>query len=85
MMFGRVNNNYDAIVKVAVDRIGSPKITVDVVIDPGFTSFLSLPLSIITSYLLSLVAVGLAIVHLVGLIICDRELETTDLNLKSSK
>jgi clan AA aspartic protease len=48
MMHGVVNNNCEAIIKVAVGRIGSPKITVDAVIDTGFTSFLSLPLSIIT-------------------------------------
>jgi clan AA aspartic protease len=48
MMFGRVNDNCEAIIKVAVGRIDSPKIAVDAVIDTGFTSFLSLPLSIIT-------------------------------------
>ena len=48
MMFGFVNNNCEAIIKVAVGRIGSPKIAVDAVIDTGFTSFLSLPLSVIT-------------------------------------
>ncbi|MBC7825463.1 MAG: clan AA aspartic protease [Candidatus Parcubacteria bacterium] len=48
MMFGTVNNNCEAIIKVAVGRIGSPKVTVDAVIDTGFTSFLSLPLSMIT-------------------------------------
>jgi clan AA aspartic protease len=47
MMFGVVNNNCEAIIKVAVGHIGSPKVTVDAVIDTGFTSFLSLPLSII--------------------------------------
>ena len=47
MMFGSVNNNCEAIIKVAVGRIGSPKITIDAVIDTGFTSFLSLPLSVI--------------------------------------
>jgi clan AA aspartic protease len=48
MMFGVVNSNNEAIIKIAVGRIDSPKITVDAVIDTGFTSFLSLPLSIIT-------------------------------------
>jgi clan AA aspartic protease len=48
MMFGLVNSHCEAIIKVAVGRIGSPKITVDAVIDTGFTSFLSLPLSLIT-------------------------------------
>jgi clan AA aspartic protease len=49
MMFGMVNNNCEAIIKVAVGRIGSPKIAVDAVIDTGFTSFLFLSLSMITN------------------------------------
>jgi clan AA aspartic protease len=48
MMFGVVNDNCEAVIKVAVGRIGSPKIAVDAVVDTGFTSFLSLPLAMIT-------------------------------------
>jgi len=48
MMFGFVNNNCEAIIKVAVGRIGLPKIALDAFIDKGFTSFLSLLLSVIT-------------------------------------
>ena len=47
MMFGVVNSNCEAIIKVVVGRIGSSKIAVDAVIDTGFTSFLSLPYSVI--------------------------------------
>jgi clan AA aspartic protease len=49
MMFGVVNSICEATIKVAVGRIGSPKIIVNAVIDTGFTSFLSLPLSVIES------------------------------------
>jgi clan AA aspartic protease len=48
MMLGVVSNNCEATIKVAVGRTDLPKITVDAIIDTGFTSFLSLPLSIIT-------------------------------------
>ena len=47
-MFGVVNNNCEAILKVAVGRIGSPKIALHAIVDTGFTSFLSLPPSVIT-------------------------------------
>ncbi|MBW4696221.1 MAG: clan AA aspartic protease [Lyngbya sp. HA4199-MV5] len=48
MMLGVVNDNCEATIKIAVGRIGSPKRTVDAIIDTGFTSFLSRPLAIIT-------------------------------------
>jgi clan AA aspartic protease len=48
MMFGGVNNNCEATIKIAVGRIGLSKMTVDAVIDTGFTSFLSLPPSVIS-------------------------------------
>jgi predicted aspartyl protease len=48
MMFGVVNQNCEAVIKVAVGCIDSPKIAVDAVINTGFTSFLSLPHSLIT-------------------------------------
>lgn len=49
MMFGVVNDNREAVIKVAVGHAKLPKIIVDAVIDTGFTSFLSLPISIIES------------------------------------
>jgi predicted aspartyl protease len=48
MIFGVVNSNCEAIIKVAVGGVDSPKMAVDAVIDTGFTGFLSLPLSVIT-------------------------------------
>jgi clan AA aspartic protease len=49
MMFGVMNNSCEAIVKVAVGQADAPKITVDALIDTGFTSFLTLPISIVES------------------------------------
>jgi clan AA aspartic protease len=49
MMFGVVSDSYEAIVKVAIGGINTPKITVDALIDTGFTSFLALPRSVIES------------------------------------
>jgi len=49
MMFGVVSDSCEAIIKVTVGRANAPKITVDALIDTGFTSFLSLPRSIIES------------------------------------
>ena len=46
MMQGYVNENYEAIVSVAVKNGNSLK-SFDAVIDTGFTGFLSLPMSII--------------------------------------
>lgn len=49
MIQGFVNQSREAIIRVAVGRDNLPKQMVEAVIDTGFTGFLSLPLSIITS------------------------------------
>ncbi|MEO1671337.1 MAG: clan AA aspartic protease [Cyanobacteria bacterium J06631_2] len=49
MMQGFVNQNCEAIIKVAVGHGSQRKQMIDAVIDTGFTGFLSLPQSIITS------------------------------------
>ncbi|PPT10673.1 hypothetical protein CKA32_006686 [Geitlerinema sp. FC II] len=41
MMLGFVNENREAIVRIAVGGLDSPKQMVDAVIDTGFTGFLS--------------------------------------------
>jgi predicted aspartyl protease len=47
MMQGYVNENYEAMISVAVKNGNSFK-SIDAVIDTGFTGFLSLPTAIIT-------------------------------------
>ncbi|OUC12409.1 MAG: clan AA aspartic protease [Alkalinema sp. CACIAM 70d] len=49
MMFGVVSDSCEATIKITVGRSDAPNITVDALIDTGFTSFLSLPRSIIES------------------------------------
>ena len=49
MMFGVVSDNCEAIIKVTIGRADGPKITIDALIDTGFTSFLALPRSTIES------------------------------------
>jgi clan AA aspartic protease len=49
MMQGFVNQSCEAIIRLAVGHANAPKQMVEAVIDTGFTGFLSLPLSIITS------------------------------------
>ena len=49
MMFGIVNENREAIIRIAVGDANSPKQMVDAIIDTGFTGFLSLPTSTIES------------------------------------
>lgn len=49
MMFGIVNDNCEATIKIAVGYASSPKQMVDAVIDTGFTGFLSLPPATIES------------------------------------
>ncbi len=47
MMQGFVNQNCEAIIRIAVGHASSSKIMVEAVIDTGFTGFLTLPLSTI--------------------------------------
>jgi predicted aspartyl protease len=47
MMQGFVNQNCEAIVRIAIGHDNNPKIIVETLIDTGFTGFISLPLSII--------------------------------------
>lgn len=49
MMYGSVNQNCEATLSVAVGYGDQPKQMIKAVIDTGFTGFLSLPFSIITS------------------------------------
>jgi predicted aspartyl protease len=49
MMQGFVNQSCEAIIRVAVGHANLPKQMVEAVIDTGFTSFLSLPPSIIAT------------------------------------
>ncbi len=47
MMFGVVSEDCEAIVKVTIGPADDPKVTIDALIDTGFTSFLALPRSTI--------------------------------------
>jgi clan AA aspartic protease len=49
MMQGIVNQNCEAIIRVAIGRENAPKQMVEAVIDTGFTGFLSLPMSRISA------------------------------------
>ncbi len=48
MIQGFVNQNCEAIIRVAVGHANSPKQMVEAIIDKGFTGFLSLPIATIT-------------------------------------
>ncbi len=45
MMQGIVNQNCEAIIRVAIGHENAPKQMVEAVIDTGFTGFLSLPMA----------------------------------------
>jgi clan AA aspartic protease len=48
MMQGIVDQNCEAIIRLAIGNAGSQKKMVDAVIDTGFTGFLTLPFSVLT-------------------------------------
>ncbi len=49
MMQGRVDQNCEATIRLVVGNLNSQRQVIDAVIDTGFTGFLTLPLTIITS------------------------------------
>jgi clan AA aspartic protease len=49
MMHGIVNRNCEATIRLVVGNANSQRQTIDALIDTGFTGFLTLPLSVITS------------------------------------
>jgi clan AA aspartic protease len=49
MMQGRVDQNCKATIRLVVGNLNSQRQVIDAVIDTGFTGFLTLPLTIITS------------------------------------
>jgi predicted aspartyl protease len=49
MMHGIVDSNCEAMLRLVVGNTNSKREVIDAVIDTGFTGFLTLPLSVITS------------------------------------
>jgi clan AA aspartic protease len=54
MMYGIVDRNLEATIKLVVGNANSQRQTIDALIDTGFTGFLTLPLSVITTIKLQL-------------------------------
>jgi clan AA aspartic protease len=89
MMHGIVDSNCEAMLRLVVGNTNSQRQLVDALIDTGFTGFLTLPLSVITSLNLRLygreegtLGDGSACIFDVytGLVIWDGELQRIDVN-----
>lgn len=89
MMHGIVNRNCEATIRLVVGNTSSQRQTIDALIDTGFTGFLTLPLSVITSINLRLyrreagtLGDGSTCIFDVyrGLVIWDGEFREVDIN-----
>jgi clan AA aspartic protease len=89
MMQGIVDRNCEATIRLVISNAESQRQLIDAVIDTGFTGFLTLPLSVLTSLNLQLysreegtLGDGSACIFDVysGLVIWDGELKRIDIN-----
>jgi clan AA aspartic protease len=89
MMHGIVDSNCEATLRLVVGNTNSQRQVIDAIVDTGFTVFLTLPLSVITSLNLSLygreegtLGDGSICIFDVytGLVIWDGELQRIDVN-----
>ncbi|NER33087.1 MAG: clan AA aspartic protease [Oscillatoria sp. SIO1A7] len=89
MMYGIVNQNREAMLRLVVGNANAGRQTIDAVIDTGFTGFLTLPMTVITSLDLQLYSreegmLGNGSFYIFdvypGFIIWDGELKRIDIN-----
>jgi clan AA aspartic protease len=58
MITGQVNSNLEAVILLVVQGAGGAEIALEVVIDTGYSAFLTLPIAVITTLGLKLAAFG---------------------------